>query len=312
MCKNPLVSIITPAFNARATIGYTIESVLSQTFSDFEMIIVDDGSTDNTAQLINNIKDERIVYIFQSNKDRAEARNHGIGIARGDYIAFLDSDDLWMQDKLEKQVPLLDENPEIGLVYSDLYYFAHQTGEDLLQYSKKVKLHKGTVPVRLIIERNFIQSPTPIIRREVFEEVGLFDTCLIPVEDWDMWIRIVAKFPIDFIDEPLARYRVHENAILWSQYPEKQYSAVNKMLDKVEHHFDAQNTAIKSGINRGRALANYVYGLTLLNTCNYNEARSYFFEALKINPLLLQLYVRLLQLSLVYVMYIAKKRLTIK
>lgn len=312
MGKNPFVSIITPAYNAGATIGDTIESVLSQTFSDFEMIIVDDGSTDNTAQLINNIKDERIVYIFQSNKDRAEARNHGIGIARGDYIALLDSDDLWMQDKLEKQVPLLDENPEIGLVYSDLYYFAHQTGEDLLQFSKKVKLQKGTVPVRLIIERNFIQSPTPIIRRDVFEEVGLFDTNLIPVEDWDMWIRIVAKFPIDFIDEPLARYRVHENTILWSQHPEKQYSAVNKMLDKVEQNFDAQNTAIKSGINRGRALANYVYGLTLLNTCNYNEARSYFFEALKINPLLLQLYFRLLQLSLVYVMYIAKKGLTIK
>ena len=121
--KAPLVSIIMPAFNAAYFIQESIQSVLAQSFSDFELIVINDGSTDDTSALVQNVKDPRIILIEQENAGVAAARNNGIEVSRGKFIAFLDSDDLWSKTKIEKQVNLLTSNPEIGLTYSDIFCF---------------------------------------------------------------------------------------------------------------------------------------------------------------------------------------------
>jgi glycosyltransferase involved in cell wall biosynthesis len=296
---SPAVTVIIPAFNAAVTIRETITSVLSQTFTDFELVIIDDGSTDTTAHVVASFTDQRIHYIYQPNQERAVARNRGISASQAKYLAFIDADDQWTPDKLAKQVALMESNPDLGLVYSDLLYTDPLTAKTLFLFSQKVKLYRGKVPIQRILIQNFIQSPTPLVRKEVFEEVGLFDPSLA-VEDWDMWIRIVSRFPIDYIAEPLARYRVPENAVLWSRHPEIQHKAVLKMLDKVEQQLNLIPTLSKKMMRQARSQAHYLFGHALMHTQEYRHALDYYLKALDLNPCAPKIYFRLFQLIIQY------------
>ena len=293
---NPVVSVVIPAYNAESTLPETISSVLSQTFADFELVIIDDGSTDTTAHVLACFTDQRLHYIYQPNQERAVARNRGISVSQGKYLAFLDADDQWMPDKLAKQVALMEGNNDLGLVYSDLLYTNRLTGKTLFLFSQKVKFYRGKVPLRRILIQNFIQSPTPLVRKEVFEEVGLFDPSLIPVEDWDMWIRIVSRFPIDYVAKPLARYCVPQNAVLWSRHPEIQHKAVLKMLDKIELLINLPPTPSRQIMKQARSQAHYIFGHALTHAQKYRQALDYYLKALDLNPFGLKIYVRLLQL----------------
>jgi len=204
-----LVSVIVPAYNAQAFIGETIQSVINQTYSDWEMLIVDDGSTDETAEVVKTyLGDPRIKYFHQSNQERSAARNHGIRRASGEYIAFLDADDLWLPDKLRRQVDYLNNHPEVGLCF---------TNRTLIN-SKGVPIPAPKITVPLdkdqfseLLKVNFISNSTVMTTRSIVNRVGLFDESLpaFGSEDWDMWLRIARFYPIYFIDKPLMLYRVH-------------------------------------------------------------------------------------------------------
>lgn len=204
----PKVSVVIPAYNAMTYLPETLNSVLKQTFSDFEVVIIDDGSTDLIqAWIAQNITDPRVRLITQANQGLSGARNTGIANAQGEYVAFLDADDVWEPTKLEKQVNYLDNNSTVGLVYNWTAFIDAEgkptgriMGGDI----------EGDV-LEEILQHNIIDCPSVVVRRKCFETVGMFDITLRSVEDWDMWIRIAARYPLAVIKEPLVYYRQHSS-----------------------------------------------------------------------------------------------------
>lgn len=204
----PEVSVIIPAYNCEKFIKETIGSALSQTYQNFELIIIDDGSRDNTKKIVENFNDSRIVYIYQGNSGVSVARNNGILKAKGKYIALLDHDDLWLPEKLEKQILLFDFNNKVGIVYSDSYLI-NSKGKiigSIFQYSRP---YRGNVLPQLFLD-NFIPCLTTVIRRDVFEKIGFFNPKFSICEEYDLFLRIAEKYEMDFIKLPLSKYRVHD------------------------------------------------------------------------------------------------------
>jgi glycosyltransferase involved in cell wall biosynthesis len=188
-----------------------INSVLAQTFTDFELLVVDDASGDESAQVIRGFSDSRITYIrHQVNRGEAESRNTGIRNARGEYIAYLDDDDEWVPEKLDKQVKVMDSSPpETGVVYTGCDYVELGTGRKL--GTQKVYL-RGSV-LEHLLTNNFLPGPTALVRRKCFQEVGEYDSTVRYGVDWDMWIRIARYFDFEAIPEPLYRYSIHTNQL---------------------------------------------------------------------------------------------------
>jgi len=229
----PKVSVIIPTYNCAQYICDAVDSVLAQTYRDFELIVVDDGSTDNTRELLLGYGDQ-LQYIYQENKDITGARNTGIENSDGQYLAFLDADDMWLPNKLDRQVRLLDDAPEVGLVYCWHYYIDAEGDKCKFQNNTIGRsFESGSRLYDKLIERNVISGggSTPIIRQECLEKSGMFDESLPYSGDWDLWLRISMDYIIAYIPEPLGCYRVLDQE---HQYKEKfvQY-AVGKGLIKV-------------------------------------------------------------------------------
>ncbi|MUL38748.1 glycosyltransferase family 2 protein [Gloeocapsopsis dulcis] len=204
------VTIIIPAYNAMPYLQTTLASVFKQTFQDFEIIVVNDGSLDETEKYVSSLADPRLKLINQVNQGVASARNTGITHAQGEYLAFLDADDLWEPTKLETQVCCLEERFEIGLVYT-WTALANQDGKST---GRLVTSHAEGEVWQQLIKFNFIGcGSTPLIRKSCFKTVGLFDSELSPAEDWDMWLKIAANYPFAVIKEPLVRYRSNSNSL---------------------------------------------------------------------------------------------------
>ena len=203
----PSVSVVIPAYNAEKWISQTIESVLAQDFKDYEIVVVNDGSTDCTKDIVSGYKD--VYCIDKSNGGQASARNVGIRAAKGKYVAFLDADDLWAPHKLRLQMELI-ESSGTKWCYSDCYVLEDATGIIRCKLSQLRKLHRGNVLVPLYLGC-FIGSPTPVVHRRIFDTVGYFDEDprILRSEDWEMWLRIAAHFPVEFVNQPLAYYRDH-------------------------------------------------------------------------------------------------------
>jgi glycosyltransferase involved in cell wall biosynthesis len=205
---NPKVSVIIPVYNSERFIKETIESVLNQTCQDFEIIIIDDGSIDKSAEIIKSFTDRRILYIYQKNEGVSAARNKGISASKGEYIAFLDHDDLWLPKKLEEQISVLRADSEIGLVYSDCYYVNIEK-EMMKRFFEQSKPYRGAVFPEFFMS-NFIPCLTAVVRKDVFKKVGLFNPGFSISEDYDLFLRIAELFKVEYIDMPLAKYRIHE------------------------------------------------------------------------------------------------------
>jgi glycosyltransferase involved in cell wall biosynthesis len=205
----PKISIVIPAYNSMKYLPETLESVLQQSFTDFEVLIINDGSTDNIIQWASEITDPRVKLISQKNQGVSVARNTGIARARGEYIAFLDADDLWQQTKLEKQVRCLDENPEVGLVHTSTALMdchGKLTGRIMTAFAE------GEVWQELV-ESNKIACSSVMVRRCCLEKVGGFEPNLHFAEDWDLWIRISVHYPFAVLQEPLYYYRQIPNSL---------------------------------------------------------------------------------------------------
>lgn len=213
----PKVSVIIPAYNCERFISTAIESVLNQTYKDYEIVVVDDGSTDKTAEVIRrytNNNDIRCVY--QLHNGPSKARNAGILNAKGLYIAFLDQDDAWLPDKLKMQISFLEKNKDVGLIYTDTYILDDKSFADLNAQNKRsfqIRCpHRGRVLQDLFLE-NFISTSTVIVCKKCFEKVGMFDLSLPPVADYDRWLRIATLYDVDYIEKPLVKYRDHSGGI---------------------------------------------------------------------------------------------------
>lgn len=238
--KSPTVSVLIPAYNAMEFLPKTVSSVLTQTYQDFELIIVNDGSTDNVESWAENLSDRRVKLVSQPNKGLAGARNTGLESATGDYIAFIDADDIWLPTKLEKQVRLLNDNPEIGLVYSWIALI-DETGKPQGKLRKNSAC--GNVWLDLTTHNIVECGSVALVRSQCFQTVGQFDETL-PLscsEDWDMWLRIAAHYSFGLIEEPLVCYRCHSNNLSsqWQPMEESFQIVLKKAFDAAPAYLQA-------------------------------------------------------------------------
>ncbi len=202
----PIISVVIPAYNAENTILETIASVRQQTFSDFELIVINDGSTDGTLELLHSIKDNRLQIFSYENGGLSIARNRGIAHATGEFISFLDADDLWSPDKLESQLAALQQRPEAGVAYSWTYFMEEKEGERSFHPCEPV-FFEGNVYAELLV-KNFIASGSNVlIRRQAVESVGEFDPKCEGTADWDYWLRLAAGWPFIAIPKLQVFYR---------------------------------------------------------------------------------------------------------
>lgn len=210
--RAPTVSIIIPCYNHARFLSRAIDSVLGQTFSDWEVIVVDDGSTDNTHEVATQFADQRVRYVHQENQGLSAARNTGILAAKGEYLAFLDADDEWECRFLERCVTTLDSNPKVAGVYTFNYHIDEE-GRRLPRQAGEI------VPSEELYERllqgGFFPPCAVLVRTVIVQRLGLFDTGLQGqgAEDWDLWLRMSHRFRMRGIPEVLARYRVYPGSM---------------------------------------------------------------------------------------------------
>lgn len=225
MMQNPIVSIIMPAFDAEKYIDESIESILQQSFKEFELIVIDDGSTDHTSQNIQKYanKDKRIVFLKNNgNLGISKTRNKGIEISRGKYIAWQDADDISMPDRIEKQKTFLDDHPEVGIVGGYLQFF---------NFMKNLSVRKYKAADEGIRKNIFKYSPVSqgaaMIRKECFDKTGIYDATLESAEDLDMSFRIGNIYKFANLQEIILRYRVYDGSATFKKLSILEKNTVN-------------------------------------------------------------------------------------
>jgi glycosyltransferase involved in cell wall biosynthesis len=223
----PKISVIIPAYNSENTISYTINSVLNQTFSELELIVINDGSQDSTLDIVKQFKDPRIKVFSYANAGGNVSRNRGLNLAVGEFVSFLDADDLWTSDKLESQLKALEENLTAKVAYSWTDYI-DANGEYILS-GKRINLN-GNVYEGLLVSNFLENGSNPLICRKALITLGGFDESLAAAQDWDMWLRLASKF--DFICVPSVQilYRISANSV--SSNLVRQEKACLQVLEK--------------------------------------------------------------------------------
>jgi glycosyltransferase involved in cell wall biosynthesis len=222
------VSVVVAAWNQAAWLGQAIESVRAQTLADWELVVVDDGSTDATREVVaRHAGDGRIRYVHQAHGERSAARNRGIAASSAPLLAFLDADDLWLPEKLAKQVAALDADPAAGLCYTPAR-FVDAAGRPL-PIRKPPRTIAGQVFARLM-RGNVIILASVLVRRSCLDEVGGFDASLpaYGCEDWDLWLRIARRWPFAVVDEELTLYRRHGTNTAWRQVLASALAVIDK------------------------------------------------------------------------------------
>ena len=281
----PKVSIIIPTYNRANLLSRAIKSVLNQTFKDFELIIVDDGSTDNTKGVVEEFqkKDSRIKYIWQENSGApAKPKNTGIRQARGEYVAFLDDDDEWFPKKLEKQIELFEDN--IGFVGCNILIV-----DQISQLLKKFKMPE--YPYKIFFEKLLggdftFTSSIVVVKREVLDEFGFFDENLKFGDDWDLWLRISKKYRFAFVPDFLVKYYIHQGSTTPHLHPEKEAKEFEYIFSKYQK--DYRRYPVIYSMHLRKLASRYCASGKL------NKGRKYYVKSIKLNPLNLKSYLYLL------------------
>lgn len=282
---HPKISVIIPTKNRADYVAKAIKSVLNQTFQDFEILIIDGGSTNATKEILRNFVDARILYFSQKDKKGVSAaRNLGINQSRGQFISFLDDDDVWMPRKLEKQIALLRQNKSFSVVYGLSSYVIQSDGRVIGLYNRP-NFIGGIYP--RILEENIIGNCSSILIRKECFEMELFDVDLPAAEDWDLWIRLAKKFCFKPIDEPLDAYRLHGERLTRSYYG---------VLHAAKTMFKKYSEDIYSSPNCHEALRRWhlLLGLAYLQSGDKTHARAEYVSAISMNPRSVQCYIRYL------------------
>jgi glycosyltransferase involved in cell wall biosynthesis len=276
--KMPTVTVVIPAYNAIRYLPETMDTVLNQTYQDFEVLVVNDGSTDETPNWVNQLseKEPRVRMVSQSNQGLAGARTTGVTNARGKYVAFIDADDLWELTKLEKQVQSLESNPQAGLCYT-WTALADSEGKAT---GRVIASHAEGDVWQQLTEMNIVCcGSTPMIRRSCFDDVGLFARDISPSDDWDMWWRISAKYPFTVIKEPLIRYR---------QHPNNSSKKCEHMLETtrilIERNFAHAPTELLHYRNRSYGCIYLYLGWRAIENQDYQQAQEFRDQAIAHRP----------------------------
>lgn len=272
----PKVSVVIPAYNAMAYLPETVESVLRQTFTDYEVLIVDDGSSDQILSWVSQVTDPRVKLISQQNQGVSVARNTGIAQAQGEYVAFLDADDLWEPTKLEKQVRCLEDNPAVGLVYT-WTALIDQWGKPTSRVW--ISHIEGNVWEQIVVEDMISNGSSPMVRRSCFETAGVFDPNLISSEDRDMWTRIAARYPFAVVKEILTFYRRHPG-----NTTNKRQKMIQDLRQVIEKTFQSAPLELLYLRNRSYGVMNLCQAWNSIDERNYKEALHFQRQAILHHP----------------------------
>ena len=210
-----LISIITPTYNRASYLPETIRSALGQTYTNFELIIVDDGSEDDTCSVLEPfLADTRVRYFYQKNQGQSVARNVAIAQSSGGLIAFLDSDDVWKPDKLEKQVAVFEAYPDVDIVHGDEAVIDERS---VVISRKNMARHSGFITRQLLAD-NSVSITTALVKRRCFEEMGCFDVSVGVADDYELWLRFSARYRFHYEPGIVASYRVMADQISSDKY----------------------------------------------------------------------------------------------
>lgn len=296
----PIVTVIMPAFNAEKYIEEAIQSVLNQTYKKIELVIINNASSaDKTEEIIHKyLDDTRIIYVKQQGKGLSNARNIGIQKSSGELVAFLDSDDLWHKEKIEKQVEYFRKNKEVFLVHTPYNILKDGRIINFKMLSEpQASCLSGNIYNRLLCG-NCIGVLTAMVRKEIFDKVGYFDETLWGAEDWDLWIRIAKNHKIGFINETLATYRDVGSSMCKNveKYEPTLYSVIKK---HILNNADVPENIANEGLSYFyfRIATIYYFGGEM------PKARNKIIKAIQNNPFNSQLY-------LLYVKTLLGKRLS--
>ena len=253
------VSVVIATYNMGRFLGQAIDSVLGQTCPPHEIHVVDDGSTDGTPRVMERFAEvPNLRYHRQPNAGQAAAKNRGIRASTGAFVAFVDADDLWTRNKLEIQLAAFREHPEVGVVHTN---FAYMDEEGRLLESPKRRYYDGWIAGRLLVD-NFVNGMSSVVRRQCLDDVGLFDESLPMGIDYDLWLRISAKYPFLFVDEVTYLYRQ------WAGQMSHNYRKRLECAITIMERFIRQNPGLVDArtiheawahtlVSRGRCLAYY-------------------------------------------------------
>jgi len=282
------VAIIIPCYNSQATLTQTLDSALGQSFADLCIVTVNDGSVDETDIILQEYAQrypEKLCVISQANKGQTIAKNVGIQNSCSEFVVFLDSDDLWTPDKLEKQMALMLSKPNVGLCYTaatQIDIHGAHVGEINVSQALRGKCFNE------LIVRNNIVASSAMVRRSALEDVGLFDESLRACENWDLWIRIAHGYDVDFVDEPLTCYRLHSNNM--SKNVAKILQARLQVIDK--HLPAGSNDAwVKEQRSEAFFKTHWTFAKAYVESLQLSEARQELALALKIRPMKVECYI---------------------
>jgi glycosyltransferase involved in cell wall biosynthesis len=282
MSHSPTVSVIIPTFNCGRFIEEALASVFAQTYHHVEVIVVDDGSTDDTCQRVESFA-SRITYIYQPNEGSALARNAGIKHSRGEYLAFLDADDVWLPRKLERQVEVLTAKAGVGAVYN-WWALIDESGSPLPQTHKPT--HQGHVLDELLLGC-FVVPSVVMMARTCLDKVGLFDPTLRYGDDWDFLIRTAgAGYPFECIPEILSQNRVRSSSVTQQYDPRKGFECNREVLDRAFSRFSANMRKTPLG---EMAYKNLLIGTAsrLIGRDSWQESIELLGEAVRLQPRIL-------------------------
>lgn len=276
------VSVLVPSYNCAHYLPQALDSALGQTFTDFEILVIDDGSTDNTRAVVEEYRGkapDKVRYIYQENQGLACARNTGLRHAKGEYVALLDADDVWLPTRLEETVKVLDADGSTGIVHANITKIS-EAGEELDTRRRDARYLSGYIFENIFLRKAHVSCPTVLFRKQCCEEVGVFDPGLarLGCEDRELWLRISQKFKIQYIDKVLALYRVSGKSM--SQNKEKMMKARLYVIDKF-----CPAGGSRQGLRR-KALAK-VYrdiGDELLLEKKFSDSRKQYFKSAVLNP----------------------------
>jgi len=280
----PKVSVVIPTFKRSHIISRSVQSVLNQSYRDFEIIVVNDGFKDNTEEVLKSFNDKRIKYLeHDQNMGQSAARNTGIKAARGQYIAFQDSDDEWLPEKLAKQMRVFEtSSPHVGVVYTQRWSTADNINFHIPFSKTNIKVDSFR---KNLLQRSLITPQSAMVLADCFKKAGFFDESLHHLEDWELWIRISKYYEFKFLNEPLVKV-YHENDNI-SGNQDNLIKAMESILSK---HFEN----FKGAGKRILAMQYYSLGNLLCRNGDFSRGRKYLLQAIRTNPFNLKYFLTIL------------------
>lgn len=280
--NNPKVSVIIPVYNSERFIAQAIESALTQTYKNLEVIVVNDGSTDNSYEKIKPYLSS-IKYISQENKGVSAARNTGIKNSEGELIAFLDSDDIWLSEKLDLQRDYLRSNPDVGLVHSNILYI-NKNGNLIPSNTDFATDASGMCFKELFKHGNKILTSSVVLRKNCFKKAGYFAENIHYAEDYELWLKVAKHFAIGHINQPLVLYRIHTTNTTQNHQGREEYYRLKIISNVLSEFPDSRKILGKEIVNDRLFELTYTVAKRYFRQKNRLKSLWFFFKTMKINP----------------------------